>query len=233
MDGNCRPFFVILVGMILAVLALAQSSFRVGCPMKENEEWFFKTVEILKTDGLYHRDEKRCIQRVLDIDDHGVQHVEIECLGGICEVTLLGEKQDPDDLKGDSKGLFLNGNGQEFEYEEVKATYEENPLLYLNELIHTPLTKASVGIGESWRRKTALTDVIYKVLPVKKLDKLDCFGIERTGTFISPFSGTFKMTQWFRCDNGRMQRETTSADDISGNRLPVIDYTFTYEATEK
>ena len=83
--------------MILAALVLSQSSFRIGCAMKEGDAWRFDTVELLKAEGLYLRDEERCIQRVLEIDDRGVQHIEVECIGGTIESTLNGEKQEVED----------------------------------------------------------------------------------------------------------------------------------------
>lgn len=201
--------------------------------MKEEEEWRFDTVEVLKTEGTYLREEKRCKQKVLGIDDHGVQHIEVECIGGTIEETRNGEKQEVDDPKGDTWNFFLNGNGQVFQYEDIKSTFEDDPLGFMNDLLHMPLDRTGVMAGEAWRRKTKIMDVSFKVLPQKKLDSFNCVGLERTGTFLDPFQGTFKVTQWYRCDTGRMQNESTVADDVRGKDLPVIDYTFSYSAKEK
>lgn len=219
--------------MILAALVLSQSSFRIGCAMKEGDAWRFDTVEVLKAEGLYLRDEERCIQRVLEIDDRGVQHIEVECIGGTIESTLNGEKQEVEDPKGNTWNFLLNGNGQVFQYEEIKSTFDDDPLGFMDDLLHAPIDRPSVVPGESWRRKTKIMDVNFKVLPVKKVDNYSCVGLERTGTFLDPFQGTFKVTQWYRCETGRMQSENTIADDVQSKDLPLLDYTFTYSAKEK
>ncbi len=219
--------------MILAALILGQSTFRIGCPMKEDEVWRFDTVEILKTDLQYLRSEERCLQKVLGIDDHGVQHIEVECIGGTVEETRSGEKQETEDPKGQTWNFYLNGNGQEFQYEEAKTSYEDDPLGYLRDLLHVPIERKSVAVGESWRRRTKIMDLSFKTLPIKKVDKIDCIGLERSGAFLEPMKGAVKVTQWYRCDSGRLQSESTSVDDLSSEILPTLDYTFSYSAKEK
>lgn len=219
--------------MILAGLILAQSSYRIGCPMKEGEEWRFDTVEVMKTEGMYIRSEERCLQKVLGIDDNGVQHIEVECVGGSVESTMDGEKQETEDPKGQTWNFYLNANGHQFQYEEIKSDFQDDPLGYLDDLLHIPIDRKSVTVGETWKRRTKIMAIDFKALPVKKIDKIDCVGLERIGTFLDPFQGTFKVTQWFRCDTGRMQSESTTADNVSSQSLPPLDYTFTYASKEK
>ncbi|MEI7576768.1 MAG: hypothetical protein WCK51_07735 [Armatimonadota bacterium] len=219
--------------MILAGLILAQSSYAIGCPMKEGEEWRFDSVEILKTQRQYIKHDLKCKQTVLGIDNYGVQHVEVEVIGGTINESTDGEKSEPEDPKGETWNFYLNGNGQQFQYEEIKATFEDDPLGYVDELLHVAIDRKAVAPGETWRRRTKIMDILFKGLPIKKIDKYDCIGLERTGTFLDPLRGTFKVTQWYRCDNGRLQSESTTADDLVSDGLPMIDYTFTYSAKEK
>ena len=201
--------------------------------MSEDEQWRFDSLEILKTERQYIRQELRWIQKVLDIDDHGVQHIEVECVGGLIDQSLDGIKAETDDPKGETINFYLNGNGQPFQYEEIKASFDDDPLGYLRDLLHTPIDRRSLSVGESWRRRTKIMDILFKALPTKKVDKFDCIGLERTGTFLEPLRGTFKVTQWYRCDSGRLQVESTTADDLVSEGLPLLDYTYTYSAKEK
>lgn len=212
--------------MILSLtFALAQSTFHLGAPMKEDEQWFYTEVETIKVGPIFIKHEKQCQQSVLGIDDKGVQHIEVECIGGKTTRQVGTDEPDIDDPKGDTWNFYLTGTGTKLQYEESKYTFEESPLNYIGDVLHFPLDRQDVTIGEKWTYKSKSREYKVEILPSQNVEKIKCFGLKMTGEMLLPVPGKFKVEQWYRVDSGRLWYEMTTFDSPGSSEYSSLEFT--------
>ncbi len=193
----------------LSLFALIQT-IPICRPLKEEEFYTLKLNRTILIGSKKIVDDELYQHKCMEVDDHGVEHMEAKCLEG---TTKVGDEE-PESTKGETYNYFQNSKGQRFEYEEIRLTLKDDPLEYVMAEMHSKLKDASVVAGETWRDKSTNTSYSISVGEPKLFMKTECIQVIRKGIFTNGISGEFKEESWYRVADGQVMSQQTTADKI-------------------
>ena len=187
-------------------------------PLKEGEFYTLKTVKTIEIGSKRIVDDGVYRHKCLEVDDHGVEHMEAECILG---TTKAGDKQS-ESTKGETYNYFQNSHGQRFEYEEIRANLKDDPIEYVVAEIHAKLKDYTVIPGETWRDKSGHTTYTITAGQPKQFMKTECIQVIRKGTFTNGVTGDFNEESWYRTSDGQLMSQVTTADHVVIPDIPEI-----------
>lgn len=208
------------LGLILLGSSLKLQEIPINRSLKENEAFTLKTFTSIKVGPQRIVVDGKYAHTCIDIDDKGIQHIEVSCLEG---TEKVGDAE-AESTKGETYNYFLNTRGQRFEYEEIRVTLKDDPINFMLAEIHAKLKDHSVVPGETWTDKSAHTYYTITVGQPKKFMQTDCILVVRKGMFINGIAGEYKEETWYRIADGQLMYQQSSADHIKAEGMQEVDF---------
>lgn len=215
--------------LLIPFVALLVSEIPMGRPLKEDESYVLDTLESIQIGKAKSIVTAKVEHKCVEVDSHGVQHIQANYLEGKVRV----DGGEPEDVKGEYFNYYQNAFGQQFEYEEVRAKLEDDPLLYMREELHAKLKDHSVVEEETWQGKSTNTEYTIAAGKIRKFMNTDCIDVTRKGSFTNGMTGTFKEHSYYRVKDGQLMYRETLADDVTAPNLEPVDYLERVEFVEK
>lgn len=223
-------FFVMIrrmVASLLPLLVLQSSTFELYRPMKEDEVWKYHRIAKISYQGYKEEENATWEHRCVGVDDAGVQQVDVICTSGTKKVN----EGDPESLVDEIESTYRrNAYGMPFVIEEIRTTFEEDPLYFVTEAIQSPIQRKTVTLGTTFTKRDGIVEAQVKVDGPKKKDGIDCFVITEEGKFIKYITGQYRSESWIRMKDSTTILKVLKGTDLQkkGELSPM-----SYEATIK
>lgn len=207
-------------GLLVLAAFTPYQEYSMGRPLKEDDSFVMQTLTSIQagdskvvTDGKF---EHQCT----DVDENGIQHIQATCIEG----TVRRGSGDPESMKGEYYNYYLNTHGVQFDYEDIRPSWKENPIAVIESELHWTLKVHTVVAEETWTDKSAYTQYKITVGKPKQFMKCECIEVVRKGDFTNGITGTFKEDSWYRTSDGQLMYRETTADDVSSADIGTIQY---------
>lgn len=198
----------------------AWQTFPICRALKENEFYTLKTLRSVQVGDKKTINDEVVEHKCMAIDDHGIEHIEATTVEGTVKV---GDKE-AESTKGEAYNYFQNSRGQQFEYEDIRATIQESPIIYMTQEIHSKLKEYTILPEETWKDKSTHTIYTITASRAKQFMKTECIEVVRKGTFTNGITGEFKEDSWYRTSDGQLMYQQSTADNVVIPDVPEIQY---------
>jgi hypothetical protein len=216
-----------MVASLLPLLILQSSSFDLYRPMKEDEVWKYHRIAKISYEGFKEEENATWEHKCTAVDDAGVQQIDVKCVSGTKKVN----DDDPESLVDEIESTYRrNAYGMPFVIEELRTTFEEDPLYFVTEAMQSPIQRRTVRIGTTFTKRDGIVEAQVMIEGPKKKDGVACFVVVEEGKFIKYISGQYRSESWIRTRDSMTVLRNLKGTDLQkpGELSPM-----TYEATVK
>lgn len=195
--------------------------------MKEDEVWKYHRIAKISYQGYKEEENAEWEHQCVGVDSVGVQQIDVLCVSGTKKVN----EGDSESLKDEIESTYRkNAYGMPFVIEEIRTTFEEDPLTFVTQAIQTPIQRRTVTIGESFSKRDGIVEATVKVEGPKKKDGVDCIVIVEEGKFVKYITGQFRSESFIRMKDSMMILKSLKGTKLTQQGiLSPLDY----EATIK